>query len=183
MIYGYMRPLYNDSKCEKQYKVLNELCDKIYTEEHGSAKKRVQLDALFMELQPEDVVIVERLIVLADTSRHLMDLLKVCEVDQVIMHFLHENIKSNEVLSFYLKDIMMHMLQFQTDMIKQSTVLGMEEAKKQGKSVGRPKKLDDNIKKAISMYHEGYKLLEIKNETGISKSTLYRYLESTDIEQ
>lgn len=28
------------------------------------------------------------------------------------------------------------------------------------------------------MYHEGYKLHDIKIETGISKSTLYRYLES-----
>lgn len=65
-------------------------------------------------------------------------------------------------------------------MIKQSTITGMDEAKKQGKSIGRPKKSDDNIKKAISMYHEGYKLHDIKIETGISKSTLYRYLESTE---
>ncbi|MFJ8516854.1 helix-turn-helix domain-containing protein [Lysinibacillus xylanilyticus] len=31
------------------------------------------------------------------------------------------------------------------------------------------------IQKAVSMYHSGnYTLLDIKNETGISKSTLYR---------
>ncbi|MDK0291585.1 helix-turn-helix domain-containing protein [Salmonella enterica] len=57
---------------------------------------------------------------------------------------------------------------------------GMDQASKQGKSIGRPKKTDDNIKKAISMYHKGFKLMEIKNETGISKSTLYRYLESAE---
>ena len=67
-------------------------------------------------------------------------------------------------------------------MIKQSTTNGIDEAKRQGKLIGRPKKSDDNIKKAISMYHAGCKLYEIKNETGISKSTLYRYLESLDNE-
>lgn len=182
MIYGYMRPLYNDNNCEKQYKALGAICEKIYREEHGSPKKRVQLEALLMELNPGDIIVVERMIVLADTSRHLMDFLKVCEKDEVIMYFLNEGIKSNETLDFHLIDMMEHMLQFQSDMIKQSTLLGMEKAKQQGKTIGRPKKSDDNVRKAISMYHEGYKLVEIKNETGISKSTLYRYLESAEFE-
>jgi len=64
-------------------------------------------------------------------------------------------------------------------MVKQSTTLGMAKAK--GKSIGRPKKSDENIKKAIEMYQSGNTLLDIKNETGISKSTLYRYLESIEV--
>jgi len=65
-------------------------------------------------------------------------------------------------------------------MVKQSTTLGMAKAK--GKSIGRPKKSEENIKKAIEMYQSGNNtLLDIKNETGISKSTLYRYLESIEV--
>lgn len=182
MIYGYMRPLYNDNNCENQYKALHTICEKIYREEHGSPKKRVQLEALLMELEPGDMIVVERMFAIADTSRHLMELLKVCEKDKVIMYFLNEDIKSNEPLNFYFEGMLEHMLQFQSDMVKQSTLLGLEKAKQQGKRIGRPKKSDDNIKKAISMYHEGYKLVEIKNETGISKSTLYRYLESAEFQ-
>lgn len=133
-----------------------------------------------MDLQPGDTIIVERMIAIADTSRHLLELLKVCEKDKVKIHFLHEGFKSDEVMDIYLRDVMVHILQFQTDIAKHSTIIGMDQASKQGKSIGRPKKTDDNIKKAISMYHEGFKLMEIKNETGISKSTLYRYLESTE---
>ncbi|RKJ41875.1 recombinase family protein, partial [Butyricicoccus sp. 1XD8-22] len=58
----------------------------------------------------------------------------------------------------------------------------MEQAKDEGKAIGRPRKSDENIKKAISMYQSGtYTLHDIKQETGISKSTLYRYLENADL--
>ena len=180
MIYGYARPLYNDNKTENQLRILKDKCDKIYQEKHGTPKKRVQLEYLLMEIQSGDSIFVERMSVLADTSRHLIELLKVCEKDDVRIHFLNESINSYEVLSISLQEMMIHVLQFQTDMVKQSTMIGMNQASKQGKSIGRPKKSDENIKKAISMYNDGYKLIEIKNETGISKSTLYRYLESSE---
>nr|WP_258048466.1 MULTISPECIES: helix-turn-helix domain-containing protein [unclassified Planococcus (in: firmicutes)] len=44
---------------------------------------------------------------------------------------------------------------------------------------GRPRKPDANVKKAIEMYkNKSHSLAEIKEQTGISKSTLYRYLEN-----
>ncbi|TFH63775.1 hypothetical protein E4J71_00305 [Peribacillus frigoritolerans] len=53
------------------------------------------------------------------------------------------------------------------------------EAKQKGNIAGRPRKYDENVQKAIDMYQsEKYTLSDIKNETGISKSTLYRYLEN-----
>ena len=178
MIYGYVRPLYNDAKSEKQLSILDDKCDVIYREEHGSPKKRLKLEALLMELQSGDSIIIEKMIVLADTFHNLIELLKVCERDNVKVHFLNEGIQSDELLNIYLQNFMIHVLQFQSDLIKQSTTIGMDQARKRGKSIGRPKKSDENIKKAISMYNDGFKLIDIKNQTGISKSTLYRYLES-----
>lgn len=180
MIYGYTRPLYNDAKSEKQLIILKKKCDLIYREEHGSPKKRTQLEALLMELQPGDSIIVEKMVVLADSFHNLIELLKVCEKDNVEIHFLNEGIPSDELLNIYLQEVIVHVLQFQSDLIKQSTTIGMDQARKSGKSIGRPKKSDKNIKKAISMYNDGCKLIDIKNKTGISKSTLYRYLESPE---
>lgn len=55
----------------------------------------------------------------------------------------------------------------------------MYEAKERGVKVGRPRKLDDNVRRAIQMYEsQQYTLAQIRDETGISKSTLYRYLEN-----
>ena len=182
MIYGYVRPLYNDAKSEKQLGILDKRCDVIYREEHGSPKKRIQLEALLMELKSGDSIIVEKMVVLADTFHNFMELLKVCEKDNVNIHFLNEEIQSDELLNIYLQDIMVHVIQLQSDLIKQSTTIGMDQARKSGKSIGRPKKSDENVKKAISMYNDGFNLIDIKNQTGISKSTLYRYLESLDNE-
>lgn len=180
MIYGYIRPLYDDEICENQLNVTLQ-CDTIYRELHGSPKKRIQLEEMLMALQDGDTIVVDRMFVLADTTRHLMDMLKLCEKDGVTIHFLKENMYSNQLLSFSLQEILMHMMQFQSDIVKQSTTIGLAEAKEQGKSLGRPKKSDDNIKKALSMYYSGnFTMLDIKNQTGISKSTLYRYLESTE---
>ncbi|MFD1065594.1 recombinase family protein [Oceanobacillus locisalsi] len=178
MIYGYTRPLYNDQQSERQLASLEGKCDRILQEEHGTPKKRRQLEELLMEVQAGDHIYVEKMIALADTFHHLMDVLKVCEKDKVTIHFLREDMDNGTLLNMYLRDMMTHVLQFQSDSIKQSTTHGIYEAKRQGKSIGRPKKSDENIKKAMAMYQDGFKLFDIKNETGISKSTLYRYLES-----
>ena len=54
----------------------------------------------------------------------------------------------------------------------------MSKAKQKGITTGRPRKPDENVQRAIIMYQsKKYSLADIKNETGISKSTLYRYLE------
>ncbi|MFC7687958.1 recombinase family protein [Ureibacillus sp. GCM10028918] len=180
MIYGYTRPLYNDENCENQLTQLQN-CEEIFQELHGSPKKREELERMLMGLQKGDIIVVERMFAIADTTRHLMELLKLCEKDGVTIQFIKEGLHSKGTISLELSEIVEHLLGFQSDIVKQSTILGLAHAKEQGKSIGRPKKSDENIKKAISMYHSGnYTLLEIKNETGISKSTLYRYLESVE---
>ncbi|MDQ0166942.1 DNA invertase Pin-like site-specific DNA recombinase [Bacillus horti] len=56
---------------------------------------------------------------------------------------------------------------------------GLYAAKQKGVKPGRPRKPDENVKRAISMYQsQQYSLAQIKAETGISKTTLYRYLEN-----
>lgn len=183
MIYGYKRPLYNDEDCIEQTKKLNDFqVSYVLKEKHGSPKKREALEELLMTMQKGDVIVVEKFIVLADTLHHLMDLLKIVKKDGVSIRFIDEELSSDQVLEESLSTILSYFIRFHSDIIKQSTKLGLETAKSQGKSLGRPKKSDEDIKKAIEMYHSNhYTLLDIKNETGISKSTLYRYLENTEV--
>lgn len=179
MIYGYARPLFNDINSKNQLNSLKEKCDVIYSEEHGPEKNdRLQLERLLSKVKHGDKIVVEKMAVLANSFQDFIELLKTCRTKKVKIYFLKEEIQSDELVS--LEDIMTHIIQFQSDMIKQTTTMGMEEAKKKGKTIGRPKKPDENVKKAIAMYNKGYKLIDIKNKTGISKSTLYRYLESLE---
>jgi len=180
MIYGYQRPLYNDEGMHIQTAALMN-CDQVFTENHGRAKKRIALEELLMAIEKGDTIQVLRFFSIADSTRHLEELLKICKRDQVTLHFMEENITSTQLLGKSLEQVLHFFLTFQSDIVKQSTTLGMADAKAKGKSIGRPKKSDDNVKKAIDMYQSGkFTLLDIKNETGISKSTLYRYLETID---
>ncbi|KGR89424.1 recombinase family protein [Lysinibacillus sp. OL1_EC] len=178
MIYGYKRPLYNDQKCENQLITDASSFDKIFEESHGMSKKRLQLEALLMCLQQGDKIYVQSFFAIADSIRHLLEIIKICEKDGVIIYFMKEKVNSRDLLACSFQEILHHIIEFQTDVARHSTLIGMTRAKENGKPIGRPKKTDENIENAISMYHSGsFTLEDIKTKTGISKSTLYRYLE------
>ena len=78
MLIGYMRPFQEDLNCEFQQKVLEKVnCDMIIIEDHSSAKKRIKLETMIDNLRQGDKIVVTKLFVFADSSRHLVELLDV----------------------------------------------------------------------------------------------------------
>ncbi|WP_306010415.1 recombinase family protein [Bacillus sp. MMSF_3328] len=178
MLIGYMRPLQGDENCENQKKTLQEIgCETILAEEHASPKRRTQLTSLLEGLKPGDKIVVTRLFSLADSSRHLVELLEEVDSKNAFIFSLAENIDTgNSGYSFLY--ITKHLVEFQSDVKSEKTKQGLLAAKEKGNIAGRPRKPDKNIRRAIEMYQsKQYSLKDIKEETGISKSTLYRYLE------
>lgn len=91
---------------------------------------------------------------------------------------LTEGIDTSNQAGYQFSLILNHLVNFQSDVISEKQK-GLYEAKQKGITPGRPRKPDENVKRAIVMYQSGdYSLAQIKDETGISKSTLYRYLEN-----
>ncbi|PGL68790.1 recombinase family protein [Bacillus sp. AFS055030] len=180
MIIGYMRPNHDDPKCEHQLVQLKKLnCDEIISEEHSSAKKRHQLEVILTNLKQGDTIAIPKLFTLADSTRHLMEILENLDSKGAFLQSLEENINTCTQSKYFFIEIVKHLLSFQSDVISENTKKGIYEAKQKGITSGRPKKPDENVKRAIIMYEsKKYTLEEIKQETGISKSTLYRYLEN-----
>lgn len=180
MLIGYMRPYHGDLNCELQgRKFENSNCNRIIKEEHSSAKKRIQLKDMIDHLNPGDKIIVEKLFVLADSTRHLVELLDAIDAKGGYFQSLNEGIDTSTDSSYSFKGIVKHLVEFQSDVISEKTKVGLNEAKQKGIVTGRPRKPDINVQRAIEMYQSNnYTLTQIKEETGISKSTLYRYLES-----
>ncbi|NOJ73664.1 recombinase family protein [Paenibacillus alvei] len=179
MIIGYIRPYFEDDSCEEQLKLLEDKCDRIVQEEHSSAKRRVALYDMAYQLQPGDTVMVSKLYSLADSTRHLMEMLELFDEKQSCFCSLQEEIDTRKESCANFRLMVAHLLEFQSDVISEKTRQGMYEAKRNGAVTGRPRKPDENVKRAITMYEsKQYTLADIKNETGISKSTLYRYLEN-----
>ncbi|KGK87535.1 recombinase family protein [Clostridium sp. HMP27] len=180
MIIGYMRPYQGDLNCENQLKILKEAnCVAIIAEEHSSAKKRIQLQSALDMLKKDDRVVVTKLFVFADSTRHLVELLEAIESKGAYLQSLTEKIDTSNPNGYRFTDIVKYLVDFQSDVTSEKTKEGLYEAKQKGVHGGRPRKPDENVKRAIVMYQsKKYSLAEIKDETGISKSTLYRYLES-----
>lgn len=179
MLLGYMRPYQEDLNFAKQIDALTKVkCDVIITEEHSSAKKRKELKYLIDNLKEGDKIVVTKLFVFADSTRHLVELLDILEMKGAYLHSLNENIDTSNTTGCYFSQIIKYLVEFQSDVISEKTIQGITDAKQKGVSTGRPRKPDENVQRAIDMYQtKKYSLAEIKNETGISKSTLYRYLE------
>lgn len=180
MIIGYMRPYQDDINCTFQLGELEKVpCDFYYIEEHSSPKKRIVLEQILSQIQPGDTLVVSRLFSFADSTRQLAELLDQINEQQAFFYSLYEKIDSRDKTGQLFYNNVKSLLDFQSDIISENTRRGMYEAKEKGLKLGRPRKLDENIKRALSMYEsKQYSLAEIREETGISKTTLYRYLEN-----
>ncbi|WP_029330101.1 recombinase family protein [Exiguobacterium oxidotolerans] len=179
MIISYMRPFYEDPECIFQMETVQAFRpERQVIEEHASSKRREALEHLIASLAPGDVVVVSQLYVLADSSRHLIELLEQIEQKQAYLVTIREQIDTREPLTHSFRELVEHLVALQSDVVSMTTRQGLTKAKADGKQTGRPRKADANVKRAIEMYQsKQYNLAEIRQETGISKSTLYRYLE------
>ena len=179
MLIGYMRPFQEDLNCELQHKDIERInCDMLIIEDHSSAKKRIKLETMIDNLKQGDKIVVTKLFVFADSSRHLVELLDAVDAKRGYFQSLKEGIDTSHDSGNSFKNIVKHLVEFQSDVISEKTKKGLNEAKQKGVVTGRPRKPDENVQRAIEMYQsKNYTLTQIKEETGISKSTLYRYLE------
>ncbi|MBM7647448.1 DNA invertase Pin-like site-specific DNA recombinase [Bacillus ectoiniformans] len=180
MLIGYMRPYEEDATCEFQRMQLTKLnCEAFIEEEHASAKKRTELKRMIQQLKQGDKIVVTKLFILADSTRHLVELLELIAERGAYMQSLSEGIDTSNPDGYAFGDVVKHLVEFQSDLISERTKKGINEAKQKGVVTGRPRKPDENVQRAIEMYQsKQFSLNEIKQATGISKSTLYRYLES-----
>lgn len=180
MLIGYRRPYQDDLNGEIQFENLTKIhCDKIISEEHPSAKKRIQLENMIESLKQDDKIVVKKLYILADSTLHLVELLELIERKGAFFQSVSEGIDTSNTQGYPFSYIVKHLAEFQRDVISEKTKKGLYKAKQKGITTGRPRKPDENVRRAIVMYEsKKYSLAEIKTETGISKSTLYRYLEN-----
>lgn len=181
MKYGYIRPIVHDQQGTNQ---LNDiLLEKLFKETHGLAKKRTQLEDLLMAVQEGDELFVQNIEVLADSLQHLLDILRLAKRNQVVIHFIDEQLTNETIQEVSLLQGATFFSELQSTFLRHSSTFSLQAAKEQGKSIGRPRKSDKNLQTAFAMYDsKKYTLYDIKEATGISKSTLYRYLDERSTE-
>ncbi len=95
---------------------------------------------------------------------------------------LQENIDTGSPGGKLIFHIFGALAEFERDIIRERTLAGLAAARDRGRIGGRPRKLDENnISLARSlMDDDSYTTKDICNALGISKATLYRYLQENN---
>ena len=177
MTYGYARVSTSDQNLDRQQDALyNYGIDKLYCEKlSGTKKSRPELDRLLKDLREGDTVVIESLSRLGRSVKNLSELMEIFNEKNIRLVSLKETIDTTSSTGRLLFTILSSLAQFERDVLVERTNEGLAAARARGRTGGRPASNQTALQKAIALYNtKQYTLTEIKEITGISKSTLYR---------
>ncbi len=180
MILGYARVSTKDQNLDRQLDQLEAAgCGKVFTEKiTGTKKERPELIRLLEQVRPGDTIIISELTRLSRSTKDLFDLVETINEKGADIKSLKETwLDTTTPQGKLMFTLIAGISQFERDLRSQRTKEGLEAARARGRKGGRPKKSQKDIKKALKLYDsKEYSIKEIEDMTGISKTTLYRYL-------
>jgi DNA invertase Pin-like site-specific DNA recombinase len=182
MLIGYARVStegQNLSRQLDQLAVAN--CERIYQEKiTGTKKDRPELDKMLDNLRSGDTIIISDLTRLSRSTRDLFQLVDTIQKKGANIKSLKETwVDTTTPQGKLMFTIIAGLSQFERDLISQRTKEGLASARARGRNGGRPSKNKSDVEKALKLYNsKKYSLKEIKEITGVSKTSLYRYIKS-----
>lgn len=179
--FGYARVSTEAQNLDRQLDALEKYgVDMIYNEKMtGTKKNRPELTKLLDRITEGDTVVVESLSRLGRSTKDLIELTEIFQSKGVNLVSLKESIDTNSPTGKLLFTLMSAIAQFERDVIADRTREGLESARARGRTGGRPRADNEQVRKAVKLYKTGqYSVKEIEELTGIKKSTLYRNLKT-----
>jgi len=181
---GYARISTSEQSFNLQIDALEKLgCEKIYKETvSGARSKRPVLNELLQNLRSGDVLVIWKLDRLGRSLKHLVGLVGELMDKDVGLQSINDPIDTTTSHGRLTFNIFASLAEFERDLIRERTQAGLQAARARGRLGGRPKGLSpkalSTAAAAETLYREGkLSTSEIANMLGISKSTLYSYLQ------
>lgn len=187
---GYVRVSSTDQNTDRQLDSV--ALDRIFTDKMtGSTKDRPQLQAMLDYVRYGDTVMVHSLDRLARNFDDLLSIINQLAKKGVTFKSLQENITINGTNTSPIDTLILHIFgaiaQFNRSLIREAQREGIAKAKQKGVYKGRKSVLtDENIAQIETLLAQRnssvdeYKKIshtDIAKQVGISKSSLYRYLD------
>lgn len=180
---GYARVSTDDQNLHLQSDALNAAgCQTIY-EEHASgknSKSRPELESCLKSLRPGDVLVVWRLDRLGRSLADLVAIVTNLESKNIGFESITEKIDTTTSTGRFVFHLFAALAEFERNIIRERTLAGMKAARARGRSGGRPQKLSD-MEKTVArslVKAKDLSMAQIAAQLNISRTTLYRYLES-----
>lgn len=177
---GYARCSTQDQNLDWQIDKLNqEGCERIYQEKWtGTKKDRPELGRMLDALRKGDTVIVCELTRLSRSVKDLFALVeRINESGADIKSLSEPWLDTTTPQGRLLFSIFAGISQFERDLTSQRTKEGLAAARARGRKGGRPKVDANAVDYAITLYEsKKYSVKDITEKTGVSKTSLYAYL-------
>ena len=180
MKFGYARCSTLDQNLDWQIGALmKEGCDRIFQEKFtGTRKDRPELLRMLDMLREGDTVIICELTRLSRSVKDLFDLVERVEKAGANIKSLKEPwLDTTTPQGRLLFTIFSGVSQFERELIRERTMEGLASARARGRMGGRPGKDKKVVEQALTLYDSrAYSVDEISKTTGISRATLYKYI-------
>ena len=190
MDYGYSRCSTNETKQDinRQVRELKAAgAEQIFVEyEHGDAKVKSQQQAMFMEAQAGDTIIVLEVSRLARSTQQLceiIDLVREKHLRLVIVGSITLDCRNGQAdpMSEAFLQMAGVFSQLELAMIRARVRSGMENARAKGRQIGRPQVSKEDIPATFLRHYPAYKskqlnVSELARVCDISRTTVYKYI-------
>lgn len=175
---GYARVSTAEQNLDMQIEALKKAgCEKIFTDRvSGTKSARLGLDQAIDFVRDGDTLVVWKLDRLGRSLTHLIDTVNQLENKGIGFQSLTEAIDTTTAGGKLVFHIFGALAEFERELIRERTKMGLMSAKAKGRMGGRPNKLTpQQVKMVKDMMASGnYKVNDICEQFGISRSTLYR---------
>src|SRR5712692_1645392 len=182
---GYIRVSKQEQNEALQRDALKEAgCEKYFSDKiTGSTFERKGLEELLAFVRAGDTVVVWKLDRLGRSLKDLIETLNLLKSRGVDFISLTESIDTTTPGGKLIFHLMGALAEFERDLIRERTNAGLAAARVRGRVGGRPRKLTTNGKVALArrmFTDQSHSILEICATLGISRATLYRYVNETE---
>ena len=181
MLIGYARVSTDDQNLDLQRDALQKAgCAKIYEDQMSGAKAaRPGLEKALEVARAGDTLVVWRLDRLGRSLKDLIAIVESLDKGKIEFHSLQESLATHSHEGKLIFHLFGALAEFERNLIRERTQAGLKAARARGRLGGRPKALEPSKRKlVVKLYEEKqYTIDEICQMMGISKPTLYSYVE------
>ena len=187
MIRYYVRVSSMEQKTDRQLLAYDK-AEKTYIDKMtGATKDRPHLQEMLSELEAGDVVAVKSIDRLSRSTKDLLEIVDTIKEAGAFLHILDMSIDTQTPQGEFFLTVLGAIGQLERKTIRERTREGIEIAKTKGKYKGRqPGAIaikGEALKRFKRFYAKGFPISELAREFGVSRPTIYKWIEVLGLEK